>query len=124
MRSVPPTLLAACAAAASPKPALPGPPADLIVHNAIVHTMAEGQPSAQGFAVRDTRFVAVGTSADVLRWRGPSTQVIDAGNQTVVPGLQDAHGHVLGLGASLRELDLRDTPTLEAIVGKVRARAS
>ena len=124
MRSVPPTLLAACAAAASPQPALPGPPADLIVHNAIVHTMAEGQPSAQGFAVRDTRFVAVGTSADVLRWRGPSTQVIDAGNQTVVPGLQDAHGHVLGLGASLRELDLRDTPTLEAIVGKVRARAS
>ena len=46
------------------------------------------------------------------------------GTRRLCRGLQDAHGHVLGLGASLRELDLRDTPTLEAIVGKVRARAS
>ena len=41
-----------------------------------------------------------------------------------MPGLQDAHGHVLGLGASLQELDLRDTPTFDAIVAKVRARAA
>jgi predicted amidohydrolase YtcJ len=124
MRSVPVTLVAAYAAMASQQPPSPGPPADLIVHNAVVHTMADAQPAAQGFAVRGTRFVAVGTSADVLRWRGPSTQVIDAGTQAIVPGLQDAHGHVLGLGASLQALDLRDTPTFEAVVEKVRARAA
>ena len=124
MRSVPVTLVAAYAAMASQRPPSPGPPADLIVHNAVVHTMADAQPAAQGFAVRGTRFVAVGTSADVLRWRGPSTQVIDAGTQAIVPGLQDAHGHVLGLGASLQALDLRDTPTFEAVVEKVRARAA
>jgi predicted amidohydrolase YtcJ len=124
MRSVPVTLVAAYAAMAAQQPPSPGPPADLIVHNAVVHTMADAQPAAQGFAVRGTRFVAVGTSADVLRWRGPSTQVIDAGTQAIVPGLQDAHGHVLGLGASLQALDLRDTPTFEAVVEKVRARAA
>ena len=124
MRSVPLTLLAACAAVTSHQPAMPGSPADLIIHNAVVHTMVHAQPAAQGLAVLGGRFVAVGTSADVLRWRGPATQVIDAGNQAVVPGLQDAHGHVLGLGASLQELDLRNTPTFEAVVEKVRERAS
>src|SRR5918995_4364200 len=102
MRSAPVPLLPAYTAIASQSPARPpqppAPPADLIVYNAVVHTMAEAQPAAQGFAVRGSRFVAVGTSADVLRWRGPATQVIDAGNRAIVPGLQDAHGHVLGRG--------------------------
>jgi predicted amidohydrolase YtcJ len=124
MRSAPVALLAAYTVMASQSPPPPAPPADLIVHNAVVHTMAEAQPVAQGFAVRGTRFVAVGTSADVLRWRGPSTQVIDAANQAIVPGLQDAHGHVLGLGASLQALDLRDTPSFDAVVAKVGARAA
>jgi predicted amidohydrolase YtcJ len=127
MRSAPVALLAAYTAMASQSPAPPpppAPPADLIVHNAVVHTMAEAQPAAQGFAVRGSRFVAVGTSADVLRWRGPSTQVIDGGNRAIVPGLQDAHGHVLGLGASLQALDLRDTLTFDAVLAKVRARAA
>jgi predicted amidohydrolase YtcJ len=122
MRSAPMTLLALCAAVAFPR--TPAPPADLIVHNAVVHTMADAQPAARGFAVRGSRFIAVGTSADVLRWRGPSTRVVDAGNQTIVPGLQDAHGHVLGLGSAVQTLDLRDTPTFEALVAQVRARAA
>jgi predicted amidohydrolase YtcJ len=127
MRSAPVALLAAYTAIASQSPPPPpplAPPADLIVHNAVVHTMAEAQPAAQGFAVRGSRFVAVGASADVLRWRGPATHVIDAGNRAIVPGLQDAHGHVLGLGASLQALDLRDTPTFDAVVARVRARAA
>ena len=123
MRSVPITVIAATAALGAHQPASPLP-ADLIVHNAVVHTMAEAHPAAEGFAVQGTRFVAVGTSAEVLKWRGASTQVIDARKQAVVPGMQDAHGHVLGLGASLQELDLRDTPSFDAIVAKVRARVS
>jgi predicted amidohydrolase YtcJ len=117
-------LLSAWALALARQIPMPGPPADLIVHHAVVHTLAAGHPTAEAFAIRDERFVAVGTSAEVLRWRGPSTRVLDAQNRTIVPGLQDAHGHVLGLGASLRELDLRDTVTFDAIVAKVRARAS
>ena len=116
-------LLATCALPAARQPRMSGKPADLIVHNAIVYTMAGGQPTAEAFAVRAGRFVAVGTSADVLRWRGASTRVVDNAGLTVVPGLQDAHGHVLGLGKPLQELDLRGTPSFDAVVEKVRARA-
>ena len=124
MRSVFVMFLSTCALAMTHEPLMPGPPADLIVHHAVVHTMADGDPTAEAFAIRGERFLAVGTSAEVLRWRGPSTRVLDAENRTIVPGLQDAHGHVLGLGAALRELDLRDTVSFDAIVAKVRARAS
>jgi predicted amidohydrolase YtcJ len=123
MRSVSLLLLSASLGVAARQPATSGPP-DLIVHNAVVYTMADGQPAAEAFAVRDGRFVAVGASAHVLRSRGPSTRLLDAAGLTVVPGLQDAHGHVLGLGKPLQELDLRETRSFDAIVKKVRARAS
>ena len=112
MRFVPVIILLAACVVVSHQPAAPSQPADLIVHNAVVYTMADGQPTAEAFAVRGGRFVAVGTSADVLRWRGPATRVVDNAGLTVVPGLQDAHGHVLGLGKPLQELDLRGTPQL------------
>uniref|UniRef100_UPI0037CAFC7E amidohydrolase n=1 Tax=Luteitalea sp. TaxID=2004800 RepID=UPI0037CAFC7E len=50
--------------------------------------------------------------------------VIDAGGRAVIPGLHDAHGHVLGLGQSLQELDLRGTTSAAAIAAQVRARAA
>jgi predicted amidohydrolase YtcJ len=124
LRSLSVFLLAACTVAAEQQPPTLRTPADLIVHKAVVHTMSDVQPSADAFAVRGERFVAVGTSDDILRWRGPTTEVVDATGLTVVPGLQDAHGHVLGLGQSLRELDLRESPTFEALVDKVRERTT
>ncbi len=102
----------------------PDAPADLLVVNARVYTVDEAQPRAQAVAVRRDRIVLVGSDAAALALRGPSTEVIDAGGRAVIPGLHDAHGHMLGLGESLQEIDLRDTTSVEAIVDKVRARAA
>ncbi|MBA3270366.1 MAG: amidohydrolase, partial [Acidobacteria bacterium] len=52
------------------------------------------------------------------------TRVIDAQGATLVPGLQDAHGHFTTLGASLQFLRLRGTTSYEQIVDLVRARAA
>ena len=73
--------------------------------------------------MRDGRIVRVGSNADVMRLKGPQTEVLDLQGATLVPGLQDAHGHVLGLGASLTTLDLRDTPTSTRIAELVAERA-
>jgi predicted amidohydrolase YtcJ len=99
-------------------------PATLIVHNARVYTVHAAQPTAEAVAVRGDRIVLVGTSAAALQLRGPETRVVDAAGGTVVPGLQDAHGHFVGLGESLQVLQLRDTGTYEEIVGMVRTRAA
>ncbi len=98
--------------------------ADLILYNATIHTVDAARPSAQAIAVRGDRIAEVGDNAAVLRLRGPSTRVIDAGGATLVPGLQDAHGHVGGLGSNLQTLDFRGTTSFEQVVARVRQRVA
>ena len=109
---------ATCAALAAQGPA----PADLILHNATIHTVDASRPAARAIAVRGSVIAEVGTDDDVLALRGPATRVIDAGGATIVPGLQDAHGHVAGLGSNLQTLDFRGTTSFEQVVARVRQR--
>jgi predicted amidohydrolase YtcJ len=99
------------------------PPATLIIWNGPIYTADTAHPTAEAVAVRDGRIVRVGSDAEVMRLKGPQTEVLDLQGATLVPGLQDAHGHVLGLGASLTTLDLRDTPTSTRIAELVAERA-
>ena len=79
---------------------------DLIVHNAKVTTLRNGQPEAQAFAVRGERIVAVGGDAEIIALRGGNTRVIDAGGRRVIPGLNDSHLHLVR-GARDYNLELR-----------------
>jgi hypothetical protein len=55
---------------------------DLIVVNGKVYTVDSRQPRAQAFAVKDGRFVAVGSTADIRALAGKNTQVFDAGQMS------------------------------------------
>ncbi|MFZ4573553.1 MAG: amidohydrolase [Phycisphaerales bacterium] len=68
-------------------------PADLIVVNALVHTVDPAAPRAAAFAVREGRIVAVGANEEVRAMAGEATVVVDAGGKAVVPGFFDAHLH-------------------------------
>jgi predicted amidohydrolase YtcJ len=81
-------------------------PADLIITGATIHTVDDAYPAAQAFAVRDGRFVLVGSASEVLRLRGPQTVVLDLPGKTVLPGLIDAHLHLTSIGLALHEVDL------------------
>lgn len=72
--------------------------ADLIVVNARVYTVDTAQPRAEAFAVKDGRFVAVGSSSDIRNLATARTRVVDAGGQTITPGFIDTHCHVSGVG--------------------------
>ncbi len=71
--------------------------ADLIVVNAVVHTMDTAQPRAEALAVKNERFLAVGSSADIRNLASARTRVIDAQRMTVVPGFIDTHCHPSGV---------------------------
>ena len=80
---------------------LPPPPAgaepDLIVVNGVVYTSDPAQPRAEAFAVKNGRFVAVGSTADIRNLATRRTQVLDAQRMTVTPGFIDAHCHPSGV---------------------------
>jgi predicted amidohydrolase YtcJ len=98
------------------------PPADLIVTHARIYTVDDSHPFASALVVRGGRVAFVGSEREALVLRGPSTRMIDAGGQTVIPGMIDAHAHLFGLGTFLRDIDLTDTRSYEAIVARVAAR--
>jgi len=66
---------------------------DTIVINANVITIDKDHPSAQAFAIDNGRFTAVGTNAEILKFKTSSTKVIDLKGETVTPGFNDVHLH-------------------------------
>jgi predicted amidohydrolase YtcJ len=70
---------------------------DLIVINARVYTVDDGLPKAEGFAVKDGRFVAVGSTSDVRNLAARRTEVVDAQQMTILPGFIDTHCHPSGI---------------------------
>ncbi|MBV7257441.1 amidohydrolase [Pacificimonas sp. WHA3] len=56
--------------------------------------------------------------------RPPNGEIVDVGGRTMLPGLIDAHGHVMGLGQGLMTLDLSGTKTLEEALAAVAGYAA
>ncbi len=110
-------------------PAAMAEPALLLAHGH-VYTADPAHPWAEAVAVQGERIADVGSDRELAaRWRGRA-QVIDLGGRTVIPGIVDAHMHLLfgaleiaGLNLSAPEHSL--TPAQpEALVAAVRAFAS
>jgi len=69
--------------------------ADLIVHNAVVHTLDSARPVVQAIAAADGKIIRTGTNKEVLKLRTKSTKVVDAGGKIIIPGIFDSHLHVI-----------------------------
>jgi predicted amidohydrolase YtcJ len=104
--------------------AQPGAPADLIVHNGKVLTVDPRFTVAEAVAVRGGKVAAVGTSADVLKLKGPKTRVIDARGHTVMPGLYDSHTHPASAAGSEVGDPIPDLRSLEEVFAFIKKRAA
>ena len=67
--------------------------ADVVYTNGKIYTVNEPQPWAEAVAIKDGKFIAVGTAADVEAVKGERTKVVDLGGKFVMPGFTDAHLH-------------------------------
>ena len=103
-----------------PAPPAPSPRVTLAVVNGVVWTGDPSHPEAQAVAIDGDRIVAVGTSAEIRAMAG-AAEVVDAGQQFVVPGFIDAHVHFLDGGARLASVQLRDARTREEFVARIGA---
>ena len=92
--------------------ATPTPGADLIVFNAKIHTGSPAQPEASALAVKDGRIYSVGADAQVLPLRGNASRVIDARGRRLIPGISDAHTHVLNESSYTYNVRWDGVPTL------------
>ena len=109
-------VLGAAAAVQAPQPEQP---ADLVLTNGKVVAVEDGVPNTQAIAVRGDRIIALGTTAEMQRFVGPSTQVIDVKGQLVIPGFIESHGHFAGLGEAQLHLKLAGAKSWNEIVAMV-----
>src|SRR5579859_5330808 len=80
--------------------ALAQPHADLALVNGNIWTVHEGQARAEAVACIGSRIAAVGSTAEIQKWIGASTQVIDLHGRLVTPGFNDAHVHFYSGGSA------------------------
>lgn len=92
---------------------------DLIIVNANIYLVNDEFEKAEAFAVRDGKFLAVGTN-DEIRDMYTSNQLIDADGRTITPGLIDAHCHFYGLGLNQQVVDLVGTTSFEEVLERVK----
>ncbi len=92
---------------------------DLIVLNANVYTVNDTFSKAEAFAVKEGKFVSIG-SARALREKYTSDQIVDADGKTIVPGLIDAHCHFYGLGLNRQAVNLVGTKSFEEVLERVQ----
>lgn len=72
--------------------------ADLIVFNGKIATQNERREFADALAIKNGKFIFVGTEREAMRFKGDRTQIIDARKKTIVPGLNDSHIHPIRAG--------------------------
>lgn len=79
---------------------------------------------AEAVAIAGDRIVAVGPRQDVERLASPETMIDDLGGATVLPGLIDAHTHMLHTGTLLRNVQLYDCRSIDDVLQRVRERVN
>ena len=101
-------------------------PADTIFHGDNIVTMDPRQPAVDAVAVRGETIVGAGSREEVMALQGPSTRVVELGDNALLPGFIDSHGHFLGAGRDQTSLGLHPPPVgdvnnIDDVVRKVRA---
>lgn len=93
-----------------------------IFHNCHVLTMNPSMPEAAAVVTRGDKIVYVGNDSTALSFAGPGSRIIDGRGGSLLPGFNDSHLHLLGLGLSMSNIDCRDLLGLPALQAKVAAR--
>ena len=101
-----------------------GGPADLVLRGATIHTANPSRPTAPALAVRDGRFVFVGSVRDAERWIGEATRVLELDGRAVLPGLIDGHVHLESGLPLVRGVDLTGIADRGEWTRRIAARAA
>ncbi|SDB47998.1 hypothetical protein SAMN03097699_1603 [Flavobacteriaceae bacterium MAR_2010_188] len=91
---------------------------DSLIINANVYTVSANFAKAEAFAIKDGKFVEIGSSKD-LKNKYSADTIIDAQGKTILPGLIDAHCHFLRQGIAMQSVELSGTKSMDEVLDRV-----
>jgi len=95
--------------------------ADVVYMNGNVYTVDEKNPRVSAMAIKDGRFIYVGSDAGAKKYFGDQTSVVDLKARTVLPGLIDSHIHFSLIGELKMKLNVYWKPKEEILELVTRA---
>jgi predicted amidohydrolase YtcJ len=99
-------------------------PADLVLRHGKIYTMNPKQEWAESLAIQDGRLVYVGSDAEIPKYVGSKTKVLELSNRLVLPSFIDSHVHPIGAGIEMGQLYLGDMKTKEEILAAIKKYAA
>lgn len=101
---------------------VPGEAADVVYTNGQIYTVNEAQPWAEAVAIKDGKFLVVGSNADVEAVTGEDTEAVDLGGQFSMPGIVDLHVHPWATPTfNVINLDFSDPFNQEQMLAELKA---
>ncbi len=92
---------------------------DLIVHNAKIYTVDNQFSKARAFAIKNGKFVAIGSDKDILKYYD-AAYALDAQGQSIYPGFIDGHCHFVGYGETkVRYADLNGCKSFDEVLERL-----
>jgi predicted amidohydrolase YtcJ len=93
---------------------------NLILYNAKLIPMDPACQGATAAAIRDSRFLAVGSDDEILDLAGTTTRKIDLEGRTLLPGLSDSHIHFYDHALGPKRLQLADSTSVDDLRRRLR----
>ena len=109
---------------AAPRPGTGVVVADRIWMGGPILTMVDDAMRAEALAEKGGIILGVGTTDEIMAFKGSGTEIIDLAGRTMIPGFVDAHGHVFMTGIQALSANLlpapdgtvNDIPTLQQVL--------
>ena len=96
-----------------------GEEVDLIIHNARIHSMVEGDDKVhEAIAIKNGKIVEIGPERQILN-KYSAKEYIDAGKKDVYPGWVDAHGHMMNYARSRISVDLIGCKSFDEMILRI-----
>ena len=121
MMQISPRFILAAVMVAAALPSSAGDTADLVLQNGVFYTSTEPFVVRGSMAVESGRIVHLGSIEAAATRIGAKTAVLDLRGRTVTPGFIDAHSHLVGLGRTLRQVNLVGAGTYDEVIARTRA---
>jgi predicted amidohydrolase YtcJ len=97
---------------------------DLLFHGGPIYTLDPLQPRAEALLVRDNIIVAVGSAAEVRAAARPGYEDISLAGRSLIPGLTDAHIHLLWTALGRQHVDLDNVRSLNEALELINQHAA
>ena len=90
-----------------------------IFHGGSIYTADETSPMVEAVAIKDSIILFSGSFEEAKKFANESTVITDLKGKTMIPGLIESHGHLMGVGENQLNIDLLNATSYEELIALV-----